>query len=267
MHKELLAIGSDPEVLLLNENNEPISAIGLVPGTKDNPHPIDNLGNFIQTDNVLIEFCVPPTKDPEKLFNNFKKCVEYVNEQLKPWKVDISPSAHYSLEQLSDPQAREFGCSPDYSAWTMEVNESPKPPAEGLRSAGGHVHCSYEDPEFEFSIKMIKLFDLFLGVPSILLDTDKERRLLYGKAGCFRIKSYGFEYRTLSNFWLKNQTLVNWVFVSVQRAMANLHMEVPSYVKDCIDNQDEELAKKIVHDYGIIMPATAFRMVEEAITE
>ena len=33
--------------------------------------------------------------------------------------------------------------------------------------------------------------DAYVGLPSILYDTDAERRKLYGKAGCFRLQPYG----------------------------------------------------------------------------
>ena len=38
--------------------------------------------------------------------------------------------------------------------------------------------------------------DLFLGVPSILIDPDTERRKMYGKAGDYRLKEYGRRNKT-----------------------------------------------------------------------
>jgi hypothetical protein len=62
---------------------------------------------------------------------------------------------------------------------------------------------------------MIYLMDLFLGVPSIFMDTDKtapRRRTLYGQAGRFRVKPYGMEYRSLSSFWLASPILVELIY-------------------------------------------------------
>ena len=38
---------------------------------------------------------------------------------------------------------------------------------------------------------MVKLLDIFLGIPSVIIDPDKKRRKLYGKAGAFRLTKYG----------------------------------------------------------------------------
>lgn len=44
------------------------------------------------------------------------------------------------------------------------------------------------------------------------------RRELYGKAGAFRPTSYGVEYRTLSNFWLRRKEYMQWVYAQTHRA-------------------------------------------------
>ena len=54
--------------------------------------------------------------------------------------------------------------------------------------------------------------DILLGLPSVLLDPDERRKQLYGKAGAMRFKKYGAEYRTLSNFWLFSDDLIEWAY-------------------------------------------------------
>ena len=51
------------------------------------------------------------------------------------------------------------------------------------------------------------------------MDTDQKRRTLYGKAGAYREKSYGVEYRTLSSFWLKTDDFINWAYTQTMRAV------------------------------------------------
>jgi hypothetical protein len=61
--------------------------------------------------------------------------------------------------------------------------------------------------------------DLFLGVPSILMDKGDVRKQLYGSAGAYRDKPYGGEYRTLSNFWIFDNHLIEWVWNNTSRAV------------------------------------------------
>jgi len=56
------------------------------------------------------------------------------------------------------------------------------------------------------------MMDLYLGVPSVLMDKGELRKQLYGKAGAYRMKPYGVEYRTLSNFWIFSDTTIGWVW-------------------------------------------------------
>ena len=54
-----------------------------------------------------------------------------------------------------------------------------------------HLHLGYENPNIDTSLMLVKYLDMYLGVPSVLRDTDSRRRSLYGKAGCFRLCRYG----------------------------------------------------------------------------
>ena len=100
----------------------------------------------------------------------------------------------------------------------MDVNPKPTCEDKNLRSCGGHVHVGTKhDP-----IHVVKAMDIYLGVPSLKLDPDKQRRKLYGKAGAFRFKSYGVEYRTLSNFWIWSKELQEWVFKQTNKALEHI---------------------------------------------
>jgi hypothetical protein len=56
----------------------------------------------------------------------------------------------------------------------------------------------------------------------MFVDFDDRRRQLYGKAGAYRPKPYGMEYRVLSNVWLKNKSLQRWVYRNTMRAIKEL---------------------------------------------
>jgi hypothetical protein len=83
-------IGADPEVFLINkEKNKHISAIGLFPGTKDEPSPISDKGHGILTDNVAVEFVFPPADNKEKFWENIKYCLDYIENNC-PKELSIS---------------------------------------------------------------------------------------------------------------------------------------------------------------------------------
>jgi hypothetical protein len=107
---------------------------------------------------------------------------------------------------------------------------------------------------------VVQALDLYLGLPSLLLDGDEDRRLLYGKAGAFRPKSYGVEYRVLSNFWVLNPELREYVFQQTERALKMLRRKEQKLhintivVRNTINASDQNYAKKIIRDYNIPMP-------------
>ena len=82
-------------------------------------------------------------------------------------------------------------CDPDFCIYREGPNEVSKAARTNLRSAGFHIHVGYESNNIDTSIAMLRYIDAYVGLPSILYDTDNERRSLYGKAGCFRLQPYG----------------------------------------------------------------------------
>jgi hypothetical protein len=255
---ENVLIGADPEFFLFNRNTEKfVPSVGLIGGTKDNPLPITGEGHCIQEDNVMVEFNVPASNNPVKFYEDIQLVLKHVQGLIpENFNLAIVPSAYFDEKDLESPQARHFGCDPDFNIWTGRRNKvgSGNPL---LRTAGGHVHIGYSEPSESTSTKIICALDLFLGVPSILLDTDTERRKMYGKAGAFRMKSYGVEYRVLSNFWINNQELVFWVFDNVNAAIEfiNSGKEIAEFdvekIIGCINNSDKEAAKELCEKYTI----------------
>ena len=121
----------------------------------------------------------------------------------------------------------------------------------------GHIHIGYDNPEMSTNIEIVKAMDLFLGVPSILLDTDTERRKLYGKAGAFRPKSYGVEYRTLSGFWIANDELIAWAFNNALEALKHVNNgniiseDKAVMIQDCINTGNEDIANRLIDEFNI----------------
>lgn len=258
---ETFVIGTDPEAFLRNKKTgEIVSAIGLIPGSKHDPFDLsDKLGKGfnIQTDNVMVEWCVPPTNNPHDLHRNIKKCVEYTNSII-PYDLEvvIQPSAYLDEKYLDNEQARTFGCDPSFNAWTYQINPSPNNKTN-LRTAGGHIHIGYDNPDNDVSIELIKALDLFLNIPSLILDQDNERKKMYGKAGEFRLKPYGVEFRGLSNYWINDINLIKFIFQGIKRAIefvnnkSILNDEDQIRIQLAINNNDKKEAYDLINKFEI----------------
>ena len=260
-----ITIGADPEFFLLY-NDEPISVEGKLGGTKRKPKPIDEFGNMYQEDNVAVEFNICPSKTKEEFRQNIKKVLTFLKSKFNTSFSFSDRSALFFPEtELKTVQAMTFGCEPDYNAWTNEINPPPNIASlaktkllqkqyETLRSAGGHVHIGCE-LALEKPLEIIQACDLFLGVPSILIDTDNTRRKLYGKAGSFRYKNYGVEYRSLSNFWIWNDYYIDWVFQNTMKAInfVKNHKTIDSHdtylIQHCINQGDNSLSQYLIQKY------------------
>lgn len=119
-----------------------------------------------------------------------------------------------------------------------------------------HIHCGYQNYNTGTSLQLIKYFDMYLGIPSILWDTDTQRRSLYGKAGCFRLTGYGFEYRVLSSAMMKTPELVGRIWDCVMRAINAYNQRLPlldgELIQSIINENKVDLAKRVISDYQIL---------------
>ena len=253
-----MKIGADPELFLVDAADPArlVSSIGLIGGSKEEPRPLDELGPgfAVQEDNVALEYNIPAASSADELANNIGTIMAFLRRQVGSMGLAFSQesAALFPKEQLMHPNALEFGCDPDFNAWTEAVNPRPKASDATLRSCGGHVHVGVQgfDP-----IKSVKLMDLFLAVPSVLMDKGELRKQLYGKAGAFRPKPYGFEYRVLSNFWvLGGPELVKWVWNNTRLALESVHLEVDAIkpeIYEAVNNNNADMARQLINRYNI----------------
>lgn len=258
-----ISLGADPEMFLFSEkDNKYVPVCGLVGGTKDKPLPITDNGHSLQEDNCMIEYTIPPCKTKEKFIKNITFVKDYINETtLKPLglKSVCKASVEFSSNQLESEQAQLFGCDPDYNAWNYEQNVVDRTKINpNLRSAGGHIHVGYDNPDCDLSIEIIRSMDLFVGVISVLIDSDTNRRELYGKAGAYRFKSYGVEYRVLSSLLFENEDMLSFIYDYTMKAINFVNdngiITDPDRIQECINNSDKNLAYEILNDYNIEIP-------------
>lgn len=257
-----ITIGADPELFIFDTvNKSVVSSIGMIPGEKGNPwvDPAWKPGFGLEIDNVLAEFNIPPCTTKQEFVESISFMKDYIRQfvkQINP-NYDIRCKASFLVpeDQLQDPIAKLFGCSVDYNVYTEAANPKPKGEETNLRSAGFHLHCGYPNPSVEQSLLMIKYFDAYIGVPSVLHDPDTARRALYGKAGCFRLTSYGYEWRSLSSFFLGTKTKLRFVWDCIERAV-NAYIQAKPLppaeeVIDAINNNNNVLALDLINRFNL----------------
>jgi len=219
-------IGCDPEVFLVDTSGEYIPSIGLVGGTKKSPLKV--VGGFVQEDNVTAEFNIPPIDldAPE----DFVAAVQLVMKSLedkvskKNLKLSLRSSARFQPHFLQNEAAIESGCDPDLNVYSGKRNVYPSLFYTDMRSCGGHIHFGDKDIFQEPGSReaFIKLCDYHIGLPLNAISWDKERTQTYGKAGNYRYKPYGVEYRTPSNIWLHTAELMYFVCEGIRKAKSDL---------------------------------------------
>lgn len=172
-------------------------------------------------DGVQAEFNVAPSYCRQIFAKNLIGCFARLKAESE--KVGVKPDFSQTIkltkkemDQLS-PDSQQFGCSPSNNTYE-ETGISIKDASQYMyRSAGGHIHMGayYQDDAPLFKRKeLVKLLDILLGNTCVLIDRDPgnvERRKVYGRAGEYRLPPHGLEYRTLSNFWLRDYKLMSFV--------------------------------------------------------
>lgn len=214
-------VGADPEVFA-RVGGKIVSAHGMIPGDKKNPFKVNR--GAVQVDGMALEFNIEPAWEREEFRLNIDEVMQQLRE-MSGAELVAEPVADFGLEYIaSQPdEARDLGCDPDYNGWTGQENVKPDVLLP-FRTGSGHVHVGWdeyanEDPNHRtMCCALARHFDFYLALPSLLFDKEVRRREMYGKAGAFRPKQYGFEYRVLSNKWLTSPDLIDWVYDNTQLA-------------------------------------------------
>lgn len=259
-HVGNVTIGTDVEFFVEDGKGTIVSAETLIPGTKDKPfklaaHPE---GFATQLDNVLAEGNIPPTRTSYQ-FHQYIKYLRNQIDSILPTGLHTAAIASARLEDkyLSTEHARTFGCDPALNCWT-ERYEEVKPTDLTLRAGGFHIHVGYEEPEPDINFMLARMLDLYLGVPSILLEPKNDRRRVgYGKAGNMRHQPHGVEYRTLSSYMASTEKLITWAFnntiaaIAAHNAGKMLTGAEGDLIQKAINSEDHVLARVLLSTYGV----------------
>lgn len=246
-----MTLGTDPE-FTFRKNGNIFSSPNVIKFSKAKPYK-SNVAEIF-SDNANVELNVPPASTKAEFIANIRQGLAEIKKVAKDFEIVALPSLEYPMDQMKHRICRVFGCEPDFNAWTIEENviDTLSAKKSTFRSGGGHIH--YGTPEesnflktFEGKIQFIKCLDATLGVPSMLVERNstsaKLRRNLYGKAGAHRPKSYGVEYRSLSNWWLRDPEYASfiWDMSHVAKTMMVENLFTPKLhdpVRGIIDEND-----------------------------
>lgn len=220
--------GCDPEIFI-KENGNPASAYGLIPGSKEAPHKTD--GGAVQVDGMALEFNTDPVPA-----NDFETFNARIVQQIRTLRDMIPKNLSLSVEAVQEfgkefldsqpDDAKELGCDPDWNAYTKQTNPRPDADEATFRTGAGHVHIGWgadiptdNEEHIEICSGFVQMLDGTVGLFMTYIDREPRRRELYGKAGAFRPKPYGVEYRTPSNAWIKNRSCRKIVHYLMNRAI------------------------------------------------
>lgn len=251
-----ILVGADPELFMKNGNTgEFVSAHEngcgqRVPGTKWEPFKVPF--GAIQVDGTALEFNIDPANTVDEFVHNIQNVRATLEEYVPGYNVVAEPVAIFDQNYFTweiPSHAQELGCNPDFNGWTYKSNPRPDPQGKPIRTASGHIHIGWGDnfdvedkDHFVHCCRVARQMDYYLGIHSLLWDKDGTRRELYGKAGAFRPKPYGMEYRVLSNRWLNSEALMRWVYNTVQVGMTD------ALAGDWAEDTYGDMAREIIDD-------------------
>lgn len=258
-----ITIGADPEKFVHN-GTEFVSAHGMIRGTKIAPFVVEN--GAVQVDGMAVEFNIDPANNKDEFINNLNSVMGQLDAMIPDYHTLAVPTADFSGDVIksSPEEALALGCEADFNAW---LNGEANPTPDGkvtFRTGAGHIHIGWtqdmdinDEAHRQACMQLCKQLDLYLGVPSVLFDSDDRRRELYGKAGAMRIKPYGVEYRVLSNAWLKDESLMSWVYENTIKAISSLlgnGLQADESVREVINSSNKEMARMICMNNRIELP-------------
>ncbi len=224
-------VGSDPEIFLTN-GQDFVSAYGVIPGTKEEPHLVDK--GAVQVDGCALEFNINPASTPEEFDKNITVVLTQLEEMVKKHdpslKLVFEPFAEFDpiYFQFLPFDCKILGCEPDFSHLGVEKTPSENLVHSPFRTAAGHIHVGWretgnpkEDKHFDLCKRIARDFLTEDGfIP--LTKNERERAKYYGVPGSFRPKMYGVELRSPSNLWVKSSESRKKMFENVVKRMERI---------------------------------------------
>lgn len=265
--KTSVCVGADPEVFIYNTKKKIfVPSCGLIGGNKGAGVAFTSVlkeATWLE-DNVAVELNYTQQTTASGMRALTTRVMEQARVALQvklgpEFTFMVSPEASFDAELLHSLKgAMTIGCEPDMYAYNYpNIHRAPLEISRlgAKRYAGGHVHISFNNKEKVPGYAVAMLCDVLIGLPSVVLDKQAGRREFYGRAGLYREKPYGIEYRTPSNWWLNevhrnsremmfdNALWLGRALEQQPRLLSNFFSVMPwEQVKKAIEEEDNKLA-------------------------
>ncbi len=159
--------------------------------------------------------------------------IPYMAEAMRQTALDLRKYRRNAFELSSTPKfildatsfknapedVSEFGCQPDFDAYSLSVKAPVCLTNDKRRWTGGHIHVSsMTGNDIKEQAALAIMFDYFVALPMVAILGDKfaegeaERREFYGQPGSFRFdpQLHKIEFRTLSGRLLLHPLVLGW---------------------------------------------------------
>lgn len=242
--KDKLTIGADPEFIMCKRGTEEVVLFS----SQHTSAQYQLSEAAVGADYGLLEMRTPIFTTPEELVEHMKVSLDDFRKQygkldiLKKEAVEFNHSRQRIREQIYDEKI-DYGVNFDakqseiWSAdggisiegmevmnYTLSAYGKPmfNKPNPDIFSAGGHIHVGgayVKMLSFDQLKALIRKIDQTVRPLCEAVETEagKLRREIYGFPGEFRLKQYGFEYRSLSNaiFWEENSKVLSKILTII----------------------------------------------------
>ena len=242
-------LGSDPEFFFVDSAGDVVPSHKVIPRSSSDVVPDGFQGELNPSSDTCRQ------RAASYIFQALSNAYDYAHMKGLDVCLDVGKVVKDEVFANTPLSIRRFGCNPTVSAYPEKIRK-PTGVRTKFRSAGGHIHIGYNKYMIKDEDELAKVMDIVAGNTAVLIDRDEDniqRRKIYGRAGEYRSKSYGIEYRTLSNFWLKHPVLWSFASAQVRNALAitakGKAKELLDYVditsvRKAINTNDKELALK-----------------------
>lgn len=243
--------GTDPEIFVVDENDSCIPPASL---REDHGFEFIDEITLVQEDDWKIiedgaatEINVDPSNNLDTLYDRISRALEGVRKFANDTfglGIKVSPAVEFDTKKFWEDRGEDFrscvmfGCDPDLDIYSGEY--SPEIAADEIteRFGGGHIHMQAptdnNDLFEETYYYTTRLMDILVGSTAVaitrdnsdLIEEELKRLQYYGRPGKIRLQNYeagvkGIEYRTPSNFWIKDKTSANFL-LTLMNSVFNL---------------------------------------------